>query len=224
MTGTPSTRTPEPWPISQASAPTAARRAARRARRRRSGTSPATPLARQTSRVAAAATSTPGGAPAAASGRRAARSWRTSAAERPGTGVGWQQRGHDRPIVDPRGRAPSAPTPIGSHPPLPTVDWCPMREPDEFDAFYKDARDAAAAADVRADRRPPRLAQGGPRRVRRRLAPLAQGVAPRGPRGRRPPARLAARAAPAHRPGLAPREATSTPRSRPPSTRSASCR
>ena len=74
-----------------------------------------------------------------------------------------------------------------------------MRNPDQFDAFYKDARDRlllqtyALTGDLPARGRGPRLVRGG-------LAPLAQGLPPRGPRGVGPPARLVPRAAPPHRP------------------------
>ena len=81
-----------------------------------------------------------------------------------------------------------------------------MRSPDEFDAFYKDARDRLLLADLRADRRPARRAHRGARRVRRRLAPLAQGRPARRPRGLGPAARARPRPAPAHRPPLAPRQ------------------
>ena len=73
---------------------------------------------------------------------------------------------------------------------------------------------AAAAADLRADRRPPRLAQRGPRHLRRRLAPVAEDLPPARPRELGPAARVGARAAPAHRADLAPRPAASTRRRR----------
>ena len=81
-----------------------------------------------------------------------------------------------------------------------------MRNPDAFDAFYKDARDRlllqtyALTGDLTASRTAVRGL------LRRRLAPLAQDRAARRPGGLGAPARLGARAAPAHRPALAPRQ------------------
>ena len=61
-------------------------------------------------------------------------------------------------------------------------------------------------ADLRPDRRPPGLAEGGARRDGRRLAPLAEGLEARGPRGVRAAAGLVAGAAPEPGPVVEPDE------------------
>ena len=95
-----------------------------------------------------------------------------------------------------------------------------MRNPDAFDAFYKDARDRlllqtyALTGDLPASRTAVRGL------LRRGLAPLAQGLAAGRPGGLGASARLGARAAPAHRPALAPRQGPRPRASRARSTRS----
>ncbi len=73
-----------------------------------------------------------------------------------------------------------------------------------------------AAADVLPHRRPPVLARGGPRRLRRRVAPLAQGLPSRGPRGLGPRSEPAVRRSAGTPPSCGTARRASTRRSRRP--------
>ena len=83
---------------------------------------------------------------------------------------------------------------------------------------------APAAADVLPDRRPPVLARRRPRRVRRHLAPLAQGLPLEDPEAWTRARCVHARRSAVTRPSSGTARRGSTPRSRRPSTRSASSR
>ena len=82
---------------------------------------------------------------------------------------------------------------------------------DEFDAFYKDARDRLLLQTYALTGDLPGRPARGPGRVRRGLAPLAQGLAARGPGGWVAAAGLDPRPAPPQRPALAPGEGRWTP-------------
>ncbi len=204
VTATPSTRIPEPWAISQPSAPT--RRPSRGAPcAPASAEEPADDADRQADEQRRA-----GGSDAAEDGDQDQRPAvpRVGAVTGPGQGRGRtrEQRSHGSAIIT-RRNAPDR----GSHAGSVLMSRSGYRGarhegPRRVRPVLQGRPHPPAAADVLPHWRPPILARGGPRRVRRDLAPLAQGLPARGPRGVDPGPGLLARAAPAHREAVAPRE------------------
>ena len=73
---------------------------------------------------------------------------------------GVSEGSHDRLIITRRAVGPrSGPTPMCDRRARLPYRWTGMRDPDDFDAFYKDAREPPAPADLRADRRPAGVAR-----------------------------------------------------------------
>ena len=137
---TPSIRTPEPWPISQPSAPIRSASLGAPWAPASVRNQPTTATPRQTTRVLAAA-ATPPSTASGTSGRRVARSRSTSAAVRfvdEGSNevmtLQIMSRGPGRSAVPRRNRR------LGGRPPLPYRGLV-MRNPDAFDEFYKETRE-----------------------------------------------------------------------------------
>ena len=214
-TRAPPTCTPEPCAISQASAPTQSPSRGVPCAPASVRNQPATPRARQTSSVLAAASG---------AGERGQEHERAPVAQvalqlpRRRAGAVGHQRGHRHHLRGPSRRRTALPRrrssrigalragslPWNGH--GPHASPLDPRSPEGFEAFYKDVRGPTAPPDLRADRRPARRAAGGPRRDGRGLAPLAQGLPARPARGLRAPAGLDPRPAPQQRALVGPAE------------------
>ena len=226
VTSTPSTRTPEPWP-DQPAERADPQRAAGRAVGAGVGEEPADDRDAEADHEGAR-----GRGDAAEHGEEHERSAGGQVPLDVGGGAlrgrraaarSWPSHHVSRPAAVRRSHAAVARS-AGAAQPSRTVDAV-MRDPDAFDAFYKD--DPRTDCCCRPTRSPATSQRPAPPCATR--SSLAwhhwrKVVAARRPGDRGPPERLAARAAPAHRPALAPREGPRPRGQGRPSTSSASSR
>ena len=202
VTATPSTRTPEPWPVSQPSAPT--RSASRGAPWERG-------VGEEPARDGRARGRRPAARPAARPPPSDPDQQQRSASSRVGlrwcgtASRGREQRSHGPLIFAPlRGRSAlprrcaSALTRL--------VQWSGHDPSGRVRRVLQGRPGPAAAPDLRPHRRPAGRPVRRPRLVHRHLAPLAQGEPDARPGGVGQAPRLVAGAAPSHRAALAPRQ------------------